>query len=92
MRTCYHQSCDTYSEARKNTQRYEKSLKFLTTTTQALVLTILELTTTPNEDDSHLGNGYTHSSTNNSGKEDDALYHVFVRGKYNLELILTSWH
>ena len=45
MKSCYHKSCDNYIEARKNEKRYNNSLAFLTKTTQALVLTILDLTT-----------------------------------------------
>ena len=45
MKSCYHKSCDNYNEARKNERRYNDSLAFLTKTTQALVLTIIELTT-----------------------------------------------
>ena len=45
MKSCYHKPCDNYNEARKNERRYNDSLAFLTKTTQALVLTIIELTT-----------------------------------------------
>ena len=45
MKSCYHKPCDNFMEARKNEHRYNDSLVFLTKTTQALLLTILDLTT-----------------------------------------------
>ena len=45
MKSCYHKPCDNFMEARKNERRYNDSLVFLTKTTQALLLTILDLTT-----------------------------------------------
>lgn len=80
MKRCYHQSCDTLNEARKNEERYKNSLKFLTKTTQALVLTIHELTTEFDSSKDKYSGNYNHSTTNNTGKENDPPFRRFSRG------------
>ena len=70
MKRCYHQSCDNYNEASKNKKRYKNSLAFLATTTQALVFTILELTTKTLDRRKEKYNGnYNHSTVNFKGKK-----------------------